>query len=360
MKIKYLLLLLIILSSCKDDISNGNFRNENYVFYQENGKAGKWQKINPELEIKLPKSHSTYFFPNGSRYAELKVIDSFPNRIIKYFNKEDKLIRTIKFKSDSIVSKVFENGNYRGYHSNLGLLQSEGLFENNMYQGKWKFYYKDGETIKQIVEYVNDTLHGIREDYWGNGNLKSKATNIKGKQNGKSSHYFESGELEEMNFLKNNVLHGHMTSYYKNGQVEHYRNYWNGKRKDTCKTFFENGNIERVQIINLDTLTLKSSGKIYIYFKNGELKAEADLVDYNAHGNFILYNENGTIIERSQKRNNKHQGSCITYYDSGIKKLEGYVNKGFYHGKLKYFNEKGILTKIVDYDNGTALDSIIY
>ena len=168
MKIKHLLLLLIIVSSCKDDISNRNFRNENYVFYQENGKPSEWLKINPELEIDLPKSHSTYFFPNGSKFAELKVIDSFPNRVLKYFNLEDKLIRIVEFKSDSIVNEVFENGHYKEYHSNFGLMKSEGLIENNLPQGKWKFYRKDGKTIKQTLEYINDTLHGVREDYWEN------------------------------------------------------------------------------------------------------------------------------------------------------------------------------------------------
>ena len=353
------MLLIIILSSCKDDISNGKFRNENYVFYQEEGKVGEWKKINPELEIKLPKSFSTYFFPNGNKYAELKVIDSFPNRIIKYFNKEDKLIRTVKFKSDSIVSKVFENGHYKGYHSNLGLQQSEGFFEKNMYQGKWKFYHKDGVTIKQIVEYVNDTLHGIREDYWENGNLKSKATNIKGKQNGESFHYFETGELEETNYLKNGELHGPMKYYYKSGIVESDRNYWNDKRIDTCKSFFENGNIKRLQINNLDKSTMKATGKEFVYYESGELKAVVDFVDYTANGNLIIYNKNGVVIERSNKKNNKHQGAFITYYDNGNKQLEGNANNGFYDGKLSYYDNKGKLIKTVNFDNGTAIDSIM-
>jgi antitoxin component YwqK of YwqJK toxin-antitoxin module len=360
LKIKYFLLLLIILSSCKDDISNGKFRNENYVFYQENEKAGEWLKINPELEIKPPKSHSTYFFPNGSRYVELEIIDSFPNRIIKFFNKEDKLIRTTKYKSDSIVNTIYENGYYKGYHSNIGLLQSEGLIENHMFQGKWKFYRKDGETIKQIVEYINDTLHGIRKDYWENGNLKSTATNIKGKQNGETFHYFETGELEETNFLKNSELHGPMKHFFKNGKIEYVRKYWNGKRKDTCITYYENGKTKRLQINNLDTLAMKVSGKEYVYYESGELKAVVDFKDYTANGNLIIYSKKGVIIESSEKRNNKHQGAFITYYDSGIKQLEGKINNGYYNGKLNYFDKKGKRIKTVNYDAGTALDSIMY
>jgi antitoxin component YwqK of YwqJK toxin-antitoxin module len=360
LKIKYLLLLLVIFSSCKGDISDEKYRNENYVFYQEEGKAGKWQKINPELEIKLPKSHSTYFFPNGSRYAELKVIDSFPNRIIKYFNKEDKLIRTVKFKSDSMVSKVFENGNYRGYHSNLGFLQSEGLFENNMYQGNWKFYREDGKTLKQTANYINDVSVGIRKDYWENGKLKNRSVYVNGKPNGQTIHYYESGKLKEINHLKNGEFHGPMKGFFENGDISYLRNYWNGKRKDTCITYFKNGEIERLQIYDLDTLSMKSKGKEYVYFDTGELKLEVDFTGYSKTGKLIVYNKNGVIIERSEKRNNKHQGAFVTYYDSGIKKLEGNIYDGYFDGKLNYYNTEGKITKTVNYDNGTVLDSIMY
>lgn len=358
MKIKYFLLLLIILSSCKDDISNRNFRNEKYVFYQENGKAGEWLKINPELEIKLPKSHSTYFFPNGNRYAELKVIDSFPNRIIKYFNKEDKLIRTVKFKSDSIVSKVFENGYYKGYHSNLGLLQSEGLIEKHMYQGKWKFYRNDGETIKQIVEYVNDTLHGIREDYWENGNLKSTVNIINGKHNGTSLHYYENGNLEERNNLKNGELHGSMVKYYENKNVESERKYWNGELIDSCKSYYESGQLRLLQFFNLDTITMKKSGTQINYYPSG--KVEAKITYHDNIASLKRYYESGYLEEISTKLNDKHHGEVTVFHENGNKKLEGIASNGYFNGTFKFFDKSGKLEKTVNYDLGEPLDSIMH
>lgn len=358
MKIKYLLLLFVIFSSCEDDVSDEKYRNENYVFYQEDGKTGKWQKINPELEIKLPKSHSTYFFPNGNRYAELKVIDSFPNRLLKFFNKEDKLIRTIKFKSDSVVSKVFENGNYIGYHSNLGLIQSEGLFENNLYQGKWKFYHEDGETIKQIVEYVNDTLHGIREDYWENGNLKSKTFNIKGKLNGKSIHYYKSGKTKETNSLINNKFHGVLKHYFKNGNIEYTRNYWNGELIDTCKTYFENGQLKLLQFFDLDTISMKKSGTQINYYPSGKMEAK---IAYNNNASSLKrYYESGELEETSTKINNKHHGKLTVYHKNGNKKIEGIASNGYFNGAFNFFDKSGKLEKTVNYDLGKPLDSIMH
>ena len=358
MKIKYFLILFVIFNSCKDDISDEKYRNENYVFYQEDGKAGKWQKINPELEIELPKSHSTYFFPNGSRYAELKVIDSFPNRILKFFNKEDRLIRTVKFESDSIVSTVFENGDYKGYHSNLGLLQSVGLFENNMYQGKWKFYYEDGETIKQIVEYVNDTLHGIREDYWVNGNLKSTVNIIKGKHNGESLHYYENGNLQEKNFLKDGELHGSMVKYYKNKNIESERKYWNGELIDSCKSYYDNGQLRLLQYFDLDTITMQKSGTQINYYPSGKVEAEITYKDNVAK--LKRYYESGELEEISTKINDKHDGAVTVYHENGNKKIEGVASNGYYNGKFKFYNKSGKLEKTVTYDLGEPLDSIMH
>jgi antitoxin component YwqK of YwqJK toxin-antitoxin module len=358
LKIQYLLLLFLIFSSCKDDVSDEKYRNENYVFYKEDGKAGKWQKINPELEIKLPKSHSTYFFPNGNRYAELEVIDSFPNRIIKYFNKQDKLIRTVEYKSDSMVNRVFANGYYKGYHSNLGLIQSEGLIGNHMYQGKWKFYYEDGETIKQIVEYINDTLHGIREDYWRNGNLKSTVNIINGKHNGESLHYFENGNLQEKNNLKDGELHGSMVKFYKNKNIESERKYWNGELIDSCKSYYENGQLRLLQFFDLDTITMHKSGTQINYYPNG--KIEAELIYNENIANIKRYHESGELEEISTKVNDQHNGQVTVYYKNGNKKIEGIAKNGYYNGTFKFFNKSGKLEKTVNYNLGEPLDSIIY
>lgn len=173
MKKIYFLFLLIIVSSCSEDISNAKYRNQNYVFYQEDGKVGEWQVINPLLKITPPKSNSTYFFPNGNRYAELKVIDSFPNRIVKYFDKEnDQLTRTSFYKSDTLINEIYVDGYYRQYYSSLGDLQLEGNIKNGLTQGEWKYYAKDGVTLKQISQHKNDTINGFQKLYHENGNLE--------------------------------------------------------------------------------------------------------------------------------------------------------------------------------------------
>lgn len=360
MKTTYLLFFLIILSSCKDDISDENFRNENYVFYKEKGKAGKWQKINPELEIQLPKSHSTYFFPNGKRYAELEVKDSFHNRILKFYNKKDKLIRTTKYKSDSVVKTIYENGYYKSYHSNFGLLQSEGFVENNMYQGEWKFYRKDGKTVKQIIGYKNDTYHGIRIDYWENGKKKDSTTYVSGKIMGKAIHYYENGALEEINFLKDNKTHGKSIRYHPNGNLQAECTYWNGKKMDTCKFYYENGVLKALEIIVLDTISLSSTFITNRYLESGELEKIVEMKDGEPNGKAKLYYKNGNLAQEFKLKGKVKYGNAKVYYETGELWYKGLVKDNNLDGEIKYYDKNGKLIKTVIGKNGIAIDSIIH
>ncbi|WP_203256557.1 toxin-antitoxin system YwqK family antitoxin [Hyunsoonleella ulvae] len=360
MKSICLLFLTAILFSCKDDISNERYRNENYVFYQEEGKAGEWRKINPDLEIKPPKSFSTYFFPNGNRYVEMKVIDSFPNRIIKYFNLNDELTYTDYYRQDSIVKTTRINGYYYEYHSNLGHLKAKGVYENNMQQGKWIFYYKDGETIKQIVEYKNDTLNGIREDYWENGKLKSKTTNINGKQNGKSYHYYKNGQLEEVNFLKDNIVHGKSIRYHENGNIQKECQYWNDLAKDTCKFYFDDKTLSGIEITTLDTITSKYSQIIYNYHKNGRLKQSFKKINDNYDGLIKAYYENGKLSHEITFVNGKREGYGYEYFENGNIKYKALYVNDLIEGDMQEFDENSKLIKTHIAKNGEKVDIIIH
>jgi len=354
------LLLLTIFSSCSDDISNEKFRNENYVYYEENGKSGKWLKIDSNVKLIPPKSKSTYFFSNGSRFAELEVIDSFPNRKFKYYSKKDELIRTRIYKSDSILKDNFENGYYKGYHTNFGFLQSEGLVENNKVQGQWKFYQKDGKTLKQIIEYKNDSVNGIRKDFWENGNLQSISNWKMGKESGESIIYHENGNIDEKHFIKNGQIHGRIEQFYSDGTKRFWTNSWYGITKDTSKYFYKNGKLKNLTIVSLDTITKISIGKEYRYFPSGLIKAESEIKNNLPDGIKISYHENGNIREWMEIRQNKINGKFISYFKSGEKKREAIAKNNILVDNVYYYNKNGSILKTMIVEKGIIIDSIIH
>lgn len=357
LKIYYLILIPLLFISCSDDISNRKFRNENYVFYQEDGKEGEWLKINPNLEKTLPKSHSSYFFSNGNRYAELEVIDSFPNRIIHFYDLDDKLTNVVKYNLDTITKTNYEEGMLMFYHSNLGVKSKEGKVINGLKQGLWKRYNKDGVLIKEY-NLKEGKDHGKRIDYYPNGKVESISNWDNNMQIGLTKYFFENGAIKEINYVKNKKLHREFIEYYKSGQIKTQEFYWNGKLKDTSKYFYENGQIKVIQIFNLDTTTLKSSGTQTNYYPNGKLMAESTFNGKYSHVN--LYYKNGVKKQVSEKYNNKHHGTAIAYHENGNKKLEGDFNENLYHGPFKFYSESGNLIKTVNYYYNEPIDSIMH
>ncbi|GHC65889.1 toxin-antitoxin system YwqK family antitoxin [Ulvibacter litoralis] len=357
LKLYFLIFISVFYISCKDDILNKKYRNQNYVFYQEEGKEGKWLRIDPNLKIKLPKSHSSYFFPNGNRYVELEVIDSFPNRITHYYDKEDHLTKVVKYNLDTVTEVKYEEGFLEFYHSNLGIKSKEGTVKNGLEQGLWKRFDKNGKLLKEFN--LKDGLdHGKRIDYYPNGNIESISNWEDGLQIGQAKYYFENGNIQETNFVKNKKLHGECIEYYKSGRIESHEFFWNGKRKDTCKYYYENGQMKVLQIFNLDTLSLTSSGVQTNYYPSGKIQAISNFD--NEKSELKLFYENGVKKETSSKRNNKHHGYVIAYHENGLKMLEGYAKDGYYNGPFKFFNESGILIKTVKYDYGEPIDSIMH
>jgi antitoxin component YwqK of YwqJK toxin-antitoxin module len=271
-----------------------------------------------------PKSNSTYFFPDGNKYAELEVIDSFPNQIITYFDKEnDKLTRTSFCKSDTLANKIYANGYYRQYHSSLSTLQSEGMIKNGVTQVEWKYYTKDGVTLKRTSQHKNYTIDGFQKLYYENGNL------------------------QEVNFQKKGLLHGPLKTYYENGALKNDQKYRNERLIDNIKAFDESGQLKIVQILHLDTITFKTKFTQLNYNSKGKLEATAFFENDASH--IKTYYENGRLKERFIKINNKQENLLTTYHDNGNKMMEGMTSDGRSIGGLKFFGKSVKMLKTVHY-----------
>ncbi|MGH1385507.1 toxin-antitoxin system YwqK family antitoxin [Kordia sp.] len=352
--------LLLFMNSCSDSIQESEFRNTKYVFYQEDGKTGYWQKISKNSDFKYKKGQLTYFYPNGNTFAEIEIIDSFPNRIIKFHNKEGKLTKTEWREQDSIIKTHLENGYYKYNYSSKGPVFSEGLVENHLEQGVWKKYRNEDGTLRQIIEMKDGLEHGKRENYWPNGKQKDVSYWKKGKQIGEGIIYYENGNIEIRNFIENGEVHGLMEEFHLDGTLRFRGNYWYGILKDTAKTYYENGVLKNLKIRSLDTVTKVTIGKEYRYFSDGKLKAKSDTKNSLPDGIKISYYENGKMKDWAEVAMNELNGKVIIYYENGAKQIEGKAKGMTPLENIKYFNEKGRLIKTMVVENGEIIDSIMH
>ncbi|WP_435263044.1 toxin-antitoxin system YwqK family antitoxin [Tenacibaculum sp. nBUS_03] len=296
----YLIITILILCSCKNsNINDSEYKNSKYIFYKINGRLGYWQKVVNNSDLKYEKGLINIFFDNGNPFAEIEILDSLPNRIEKFFDKETaKLIKTVWIKNNEEYNRTYENGYYKHFHSAKGkIIIEEGLVEKKLNQGLWKRYWSKSGNIKETIHFKNGKLHGERKFYWENGNLKSSAYWNLGKQSGRGFFYYENGNLEESNYRFNEKLHGEYKTYYDDKTLKKHCNYWNNQTLDTCRTYYPSGSLKKMELYKLDTINLTSYGKAYFYYENGNLKLETEVKDYKPDGISKYYNEEGKLIE---------------------------------------------------------------
>jgi antitoxin component YwqK of YwqJK toxin-antitoxin module len=359
-KIVFVFLLFLLISSCSENIDDSAYRNTNYVFYQQEGKKGYWQEISSTSDFKYKKGQLTYFYANGNKFAEVEVIDSFPNRKTKFYDTEEKLVKTVRKEQDSTVKIHLENGYYKHSYSNMGTIIMEGLVENNLEQSVWKKYRNEDGTLRQIIEMKDGFEHGKRENYWPNGRLKDVSYWDKGKQIGEGIMYYKNGNVKLKNVVKKGQVHGLMEKYYSDGTLKSTGNYWYGALKDSSKKYYENGILKNKIYISLDTITGISIGQEYRYYPSGKIEIKSDIKNDLPDGIMISYYENGEMEHWVEMTQNNTDGKFITYFKSGGKKMEGKMKDNVLIDNLKYFNEKGNLIKTMIVENGNIIDSILH
>tara|TARA_B100001105_G_scaffold127438_1_gene102111 strand:+ start:521 stop:958 length:438 start_codon:yes stop_codon:yes gene_type:complete len=120
-----------------------------------------------------------------------------------------------------------------------------------------------------------------------------------------------------------------------------------------CTTFSQDNGITYTnQKIYSGTCHLIQDDIIWktVTFKRGKLSKE---VTYHIPEGSIAYIGN-------RNKDGQIDGDFIRYFKNGNIELEGQLEKGYYDGDWKYYNEEGELIKEITWDMGIEVDSIIY
>ena len=120
-----------------------------------------------------------------------------------------------------------------------------------------------------------------------------------------------------------------------------------------CPTFNQDNSITYAnQKIYSGTCHLMQDDIIWktVTYKKGKLSKE---ITYHLPEGNIEYIGN-------RNKDGQIEGDFIRYFKNGNIELEGQLEKGYYDGDWKYYNEEGELIKEITWDMGREVDSIIY
>lgn len=206
--------------------------------------------------------------------------------------------QVFKYPNGSISSEgILKNGKAEGYWKTYyvtGVKRSEGRYTNFKLDSIWVFYDQAGDTTEKI-SYLFDKKNGYHLKY---------------KKNPSSGLYLWSKEL-----YAGGKKEGTGFFYHPDGKVQQTVSYNDGKREGLSKEYDKSGNV-------------------------------ITLLEYN--NDFLVSREK---INRTDI-NGLKQGEWVDFYPNGSKKTEKTYKDDLLHGYYKGYDQRGVLTMTMLYDNG--------
>ncbi|MGQ1889590.1 tetratricopeptide repeat protein [Thermophagus sp. OGC60D27] len=375
---------------------NGNIKTiENY----QNGKPiGKFQQFYSNGQVEAEYHFNSegelngsykYFTPKGDFYLEetyengkLVAVSSF-NRLGEIINKAgspDGSFEVTLFGPDvrKLARGAYSNGKRTGkwvfFYKN-GNVSQESIFNDGQIVGKQTVYFPN-ETIKAVYHYNNEgLLDGLYEEYYKNGNIKSRGYYKDGQQDGAWDNYRPTGELETENYFLKGVPFGWQNYYAVDGTLSTRIKNIDGRTFRIIE-FDSNGNIisdndftrdSLFQIVNDHGTVIASApitgGVIYgpmkWYGSRGNVIVAKNFYNDMAEGDLFRYYDNGQILTQGQYLSNNKIGKWVTYYETGeVEYVNHYLNDQKDSLCFEYY-QNGNIREVAQYHSGILEGDVI-
>ena len=224
----------------------------------------------------------------------------------------------------------------------------QGIFREYDSTGVLINSYKYKNNFKTAEGILDST--GLEHGEWNylniDGSIKAKGTFNHGKRVGSWLYYYFNGELEQKGLYVNGLPHGEWTWWYSNKQLRRQENFRNGRE--------DGESIEYDSIGNLMTKGYFIGGvREGIWFYNiNDHKEEGEYRDGLKHGIWIYTYKDGQINFKGAYINGLPMDKHKFYYPNGQLKWEGKYDNGEKEGEWIKFNEEGTIILTIQYKRG--------
>lgn len=186
---------------------------------------------------------------NDKRNGSVRIYDK--NGVTKEFSqwKHGRINGTVfKYYEDGQLKSASEwrNGKKEGktiaYYES-GTLKAVNYYHKGSLQGYNEWYYENGK-IKSSLTHKKGKKHGICKWYDIDGFLTRQVAYKNDKQEGEDIRYFGNSTIpKEIENFKNDCLNGLRQTFYHNGQVQWSQNYQDAKLKGLCQYYDIHGKL---------------------------------------------------------------------------------------------------------------------
>lgn len=313
-----------------------------------------------------------YYHPNGKKDYEQQYFYGWLVGI-KQFDTTGKTICDVSLKNgtsnftfkhyngNDYIKAGYKNGHFFGsyatYYCN-GKLATQQYYKAGGYKDSiYLSYHLDGK-IATTGSYSYSNKVGTWKSFYENGKPYTEEYFVLNEQHGISKTYNEiDGSLQREATFKNGVLDGPTKVYGENNLLAYQLNYKNGSLLSYTYTGKDGNLVAEIPFVN-------GTGNLVAYYKNGTKSAEINFIDYDIHGNRLLFFSSGKPYIVSSREFGSETGTRKVYYPNGQLESETQyylndahgINREFYptgkpkceefyymdelHGECKYYNEQ--------------------
>ena len=337
---------------------NGQISNQGYNW---NGRAyGHWESYHEDGSLKAKNFYVNGKY-NGPQYyfdesGALKTVEDFD---------DGTLMKVKNCKSDSTVYNELVIGyptpRFTTKYPN-GQQRSDIAMIGEKFSGEAKWWYGNGAVQTQGT-YLEGEQHGPWKYYFPNGQLKSEGNYLFGDKDGEWKWYYENGQLSSTSLYVNGKRHGEYVSYYPDGTVEAKTPYFQGDVNGKKYLYDYEGNIDHIRYYDrgviigysylgsdgeeVDMIPVsKETAVVKSYYANGKQSRQYELQNGMFIGDYIEWNDDGSIRSKGNYQHDNRDGKTVTYYPNGqVWEEEMYVN-GLLHGvSLEYYTNGKLKSK---------------
>lgn len=301
-----------------------------YVLYHElghdvlnfkHGEGGKMMFTISEME------YSQYFFDSD----RIIMFEMFFEKMLEEFNYREEFYLLDYEDSNSLYTWTVKTDETRYVLSHNGKLFNGNILMRISYRDeKYPPKLLDGKIYSGIYSNIKNGVFSGEAKGFVEGNLVFKRNYNNGILNGETLFFNQNGSISSVTNFKNGIEDGERIEYWENGEVFQKGLMVNGLKEGLWKEFDEQGILWGASEYKDGTEYLQK-----LYYPNGQIKSELNVIDGQLNGEGIVYRENG------------------------LKYIIGYYKNGIRSGEWKFLNVVGGLETKAHFVDGQIEGEVI-
>jgi len=251
--------LVAVICSCKDNQENDVPDKSSGDLVVFNDFIPSYPFDVPEMEMKTGK----YDMPVAGKFNFEVLVDSMQSKMAYW--------KIIDFGENIVYQGHALNGKKDGWWEVIkdNILICSGNYASNTKYGIWRYYNLEEES-KKFVNFINDTIVGLAQEFSADSTLLSEGFYVRGFKSDYWKYFYNNGILKEQGYFYDGYKNGWWQSFESNGNLIEEANYSNneisgftkkyfngilfeegesfdGQRRGTWKSYDETGNLKGIQ-----------------------------------------------------------------------------------------------------------------